>query len=95
MNKEEIYDNEISPLMDRIIEICQKHKIAMLMSFAIPTEADPDLGCTTALLGKEYESTAAQRKACSVIMDRVGSIEPMMITTTHENGEQTLTMVLG
>lgn len=45
--KEEVYDAEIHPLMAQIIEICQRHKIAMVAQFAIPTPADPDLVCTT------------------------------------------------
>lgn len=41
MNKEEIYDNQISPLMTQVIDICKKNNIAMLMSFSIPiTEAN-------------------------------------------------------
>lgn len=30
MNKEQVYDEKIAPLMTQIIAICQEHKIAML-----------------------------------------------------------------
>lgn len=49
MSKEDIYDEEISPLMKQIIKLCRKHGIAMVVSFAIPTEEDPGLRCTTSL----------------------------------------------
>lgn len=46
MNKEQIYDAKISPLMAQILEICKTNGIAMLSSFAIPTPEVPDLMCT-------------------------------------------------
>ena len=51
MDKEQIYDEQISPLMTKIIEICKEHKIDMLATFAIPTEGDEDLRCSSAVLG--------------------------------------------
>jgi hypothetical protein len=51
-DKETIYDTEIFPLMDKIIDICHKNKIAMLCHFEIPSEQDPTLAVTT-LLGNE------------------------------------------
>ena len=45
MSKEEVYDKQIAPLMTRIIEICQAHKIKMHASF----ELDEGLMCTTNL----------------------------------------------
>lgn len=49
--KEQIYDEEIDPLMVQIIEICEKNGIAALCSFSIPNESDADLCCTTILPG--------------------------------------------
>jgi hypothetical protein len=49
MNKEEAYDALISPLMAEIIRQCQHHNIAMLATFAIPTDADDGLCCTSCL----------------------------------------------
>ena len=48
-NKEQVYDDQISPLMSQIIAICQKHGIAMIASFAIPTPEDDGLQCTSML----------------------------------------------
>lgn len=48
-NKEEVYNTQINPLLKQIIEICEKNGISFISSFCIPTEADPDLVCTTFL----------------------------------------------
>jgi len=49
LNKEQVYDEQISPLMLQIIDICQKRGIAMLATFAIPTPEDDGLQCTSIL----------------------------------------------
>ena len=51
MNKEQVYDDKISPLMAQIIEICQEHNIGMIADFEIPNDEDQDLCCTTSLPG--------------------------------------------
>ncbi|WP_439885801.1 hypothetical protein ACTACK_12815 [Pseudomonas syringae] len=35
MNKEQVYDEQISPLMQQIIEVCKEKGIAMIASFDI------------------------------------------------------------
>ncbi len=53
--RERIYDEEIKPLMGRIIELCKAHKIPMLATFHIVDAADgtPDgkeaVMCSTVL----------------------------------------------
>ena len=49
MNKEEIYDEFINPLMTEIINICKTNKINAIMSFDLRDEGNADLLCTTAL----------------------------------------------
>jgi hypothetical protein len=85
MNKEEIYDAKISPLITQVIDICQQHKIAMFLSFAIPTEDDPDLACSTALLSKEYEPFDTQVKAFDMLMGKKS--KSLMITACNQQGE--------
>jgi len=68
MNKEEIYDEQIAPLIDKIIAICNQNKIAALISFALPTEDNDSLSCTTAILGGEYEAHDSQIEAYRIIM---------------------------
>lgn len=49
--KEQIYDEQISPLMGQIIAICKAHRINMAASFSLDfnEEEDSPLRCTTAL----------------------------------------------
>ena len=63
--KEEVYDEEISPLMTKIIEICKRRKIALLAQFKI----GEDLAATTALLANEYEPSKEQLAALSMLKD--------------------------
>ena len=50
---EEVYDNEISPLMAQIIEICKTHKIPMVFDCQYAnTEGEGPGYCTTALAWK-------------------------------------------
>lgn len=50
MNKEQVYDTQLMPLIDRIIAICKEHGIAMIADFALPTTEKPHLCCTSATL---------------------------------------------
>lgn len=51
-DKEQVYDEQIAPLMAQIIEICRAHQIPILASFAYrrDTRGEYD-SCTTALPG--------------------------------------------
>ncbi|WP_070106463.1 hypothetical protein [Burkholderia plantarii] len=59
MDKEQIYDAHISPLMAQILAIAKEHQIDFVASFSIPTDADSTLRCTSCALGddapKEFE----------------------------------------
>ena len=57
-NKEQVYDEEIFPLMVQILDICKRERVAMLASFAIPTPEHRSLRCTSYLLGDEYLADA-------------------------------------
>lgn len=50
MNKEQVYDERISPLMSAIIEICEVHDITFIASFSIPTDEKPALMCSTMVI---------------------------------------------
>lgn len=50
---EKIYDEQINPLMSKIIEICKEYDIHMIASFALN---DEDLVCTTYLKSVNHES---------------------------------------
>lgn len=67
MNKEQIYDESISPLLAQIISTCQKHGIAMVASFALPTTEDPGLFCTSLLPDGEGEPNERFQMASNLI----------------------------
>lgn len=79
MNKEQVYDERINPLMAQIIEICQGAGISMLAHFEIPTEEDPHLVCTTSLPDGEGNRSSAMRKAHNAALGR-GSFVALAIT---------------
>lgn len=100
MNKEQVYDTQISPLMRQIIKICQEHGIAMLMDFAIGHDGEgpdgqdcTDLRCSTLLPDENGESALMHQEALALIRRR-GRPAPMMITTEHGDGTKTLTAVI-
>ena len=61
--KEQIYDDEINPLMAQILALCKEHHIAMLADFAL----DGDLHCTSAVLPPEYRPSQSQLKALELL----------------------------
>lgn len=54
IDKEAVYDERISPLVQQIIEICKGENIPFLMEFGLreATVEDEDLYCLTAVYGK-------------------------------------------
>ena len=89
MSKEAIYDEQINPLMARILEICKEHKIAMLADFFF-SDAE-DLHCTSALLPKDFSPSEEQLAAYKILTTTKGFA--MAITEeTKPNGNKKVTM---
>lgn len=83
MNKEQVYDAQIEPLMSQIIAIAQANGIAMIASFHIPTPEDDGLCCTSMLPNENGESGPGHRTALRAIE---GSGMPSLaITLTKAN----------
>lgn len=81
MSKEEIYDEQISPLMVEIIRVCKDNEISMLCTFALPIEDDPGLACTSFVPGdKKIEA------ACDVVYRNAPNIPPLDIVTRDSEG---------
>jgi hypothetical protein len=92
VNKEQVYDEQIAPLMDQVIAICRDRKIAMLATFAIPTEEDNDLSCTTHLPDESGKLPEQIERAARIVR---GTPSPLMLTTRNAAGEVTqITAVL-
>lgn len=92
MTTEQIYDEQIAPLMTQIIEICRAGGVSMIASFAIANEDDPNLRCTTHL--PDGKGGAPFKEAYHALVN--GRVPPMMLTTRNADGEVTsMTAVLG
>lgn len=57
MEKEQIYDEQISPLVKKINALCKEHKLSTLMVFGIGSEETPEATCTTLLSFNEDVKT--------------------------------------
>jgi hypothetical protein len=77
-DNEDIYDEQISQLMEQIIAICKKHKIPMLASF----QYHPDGLCTTCLPRK---GQAPQLTAAAQIVQQ--GFAAFAVTTSKDDGE--------
>ena len=100
MNKEQIYDSKISPLMQQIIKICTENGIAMLADFSIPHDGEGPNGedctrlrCTTLLPDETGENDPLQVVALNYIR-RNGRPVAMMLNTTHGDGSMTSVAVI-
>lgn len=91
--KEQIYDEQIAPLMTQIITICKEHKIPIVASFFTPGPDDPELAVTTALLGNGFEAPKNFSKALRELRPELFGGAPLMLRTVHDNGSATLTAV--
>ena len=84
-DKEEIYDNEIAPLMKQIIEICQKNQIPMLATFAYHNTEEEGVGlCTTLLNGMPQGNITVLQNANRAL--RASEHSTMLMTISKAKG---------
>lgn len=85
MNKEEICDTHIAPLVEQINAIYMKHGIAAMMNFAIPTEDEPDKQCLTMLCDGDGHHPDLHRLILDIFHAGGGMppMTPMERTTEH------------
>ncbi|MCO1622216.1 hypothetical protein [Pseudomonas putida] len=101
VNKEEIYDEQISPLMQNIIAVCREHGIAMIASFNIAHDGEGPNGedcsrltCTSHLPDGEGAFDERFRKAAVAIQRSAPHHISMHIATQHADGTRTLAAVI-
>ena len=68
MNKEQVYDEKIAPLMVQVFDICQEHNIGMIADFEIPNDHDQDLCCATSTPGDGDQVSRRHSLARSILM---------------------------
>ena len=100
MNKEQVYDEQISPLMQQIIAVARQHGIAMVASFDIGHDGEGPNGedcshltCNTLLPDGNGESNPVFAQANALIR-RHACPAPMMVTTTKPDGSKVATAVI-
>lgn len=100
MNKEQVYDDQISPLMQQIIDICKDQGIAMMASFDIAHDGEGPNGedcstlmCSSLLPDGDDKPNPLLTQAFNFIR-RTGRPAPMMFTTEHSDGSKTMTAMI-
>ena len=81
--KEDVYDSEIFPLMEQVLEICKREKIVMVASYYL----DDDLACSSYLNHKGHHEPDSFIAAYRALMNHSSS--PLMITTRNGDGKVT------
>ena len=85
--KEQVYDEQVFPLMERVIAICKEHKINMAATFSLGLDADGDpLMCSTVLPIDEEDE--AGRRICGNarrVFYGEGTLTAFTITTRPAN----------
>lgn len=90
MTKEQIYDDQVNPLIVQILEICKVNRIAMIADFALDAV---DFHCTSALLSPEFEPLDTQLGAWEILKPRGGTTFALAETIeTLPGGEKKITI---
>jgi hypothetical protein len=63
-NLEQVYDEQINPLMAQIIAICKEHGLPMIASF----QYEPESYCTTLIANQSYANKSLGM-ACKLIRE--------------------------
>jgi hypothetical protein len=75
VNKEQVYDNQISPLMTQILNVCQANGIAVIAQFVLNSPETPDLHCTS-ILPDETGVNPLRHKLALAMIDPVLAATP-------------------
>lgn len=87
-NLESVYDEQISPLMKQIIEICNQHKMPMICSFAFENCEERGVGdCTTVLNAYEGRVHLPFNKALKQIRGGSDFITAFTITSVSKGDD--------
>lgn len=83
-DKEGVYDAEISPLVKKIIAICDREGVSFLMSFYLKDSIQGQLYCTSY---KQYDCISDLLRSANKIMQRNKS-NSFLICTKNIQDEQ-------
>ena len=101
MNKEQVYDSQISPLIQEVIGICRSKGIAMFASFNIAHDGEgPDgqdcssLTCTSHLPDGDEVFDERYSKCAVAVRRGASQTMAMHLTTQNPDGSKTLTAII-
>jgi hypothetical protein len=89
VTKEQIYDEQISPLMTQIIAICNRHKIANVLTFSL--DSDEGLACTTCNINDDTDPPEVFKELLSILFPQRRG--PLMVAVDHGDGTKTINAV--
>lgn len=78
--KEQIYNEEIAPLLKKVFAICTKHKLPLFL--VLPVDVDSGLTAVMALLDEEYNPPPALVMIFNLMMESIESVD--QIATTEQ-----------
>jgi hypothetical protein len=90
LTKEQVYDEQISPLMTQIIAICEEHKIANVLTFSL--DRDEGLVCTTCDINEDTDPPDEFKELVDVLFPKKRN--PLMVTVDHGDGRKTISAIL-
>lgn len=71
MNKEQVFDNFIHPLMRQVQELCLEHNISNVCTFSIPTKDDPELEATMMYIAERCNPPLLHKQLFNVIREEM------------------------
>lgn len=86
-NNEFVYDEQINPLMAKIIAICREHKIPMAATF----EYAPGDFCSTLL---PFDGMADLMERVNRVISNAIPPSPLQITTTKADGSKIIEVII-
>ncbi|ALX94836.1 hypothetical protein AV650_15315 [Serratia fonticola] len=81
---ENVYDEQISPLMQQIIAICREHNMPMIASFAFENCKDRGIGCCTTVLNDFGNRNVKEFDEATQVIQR----RPVVMAMTVMNGRR-------
>jgi hypothetical protein len=85
-SKEDVYDSQISPLMDQVIKIASEHKIPVAITFQLDSEG---LRCTTML---SERANSEMLRIMEVAKPHQPAVALAITETTNPGGKKTITI---
>ncbi|HEJ7889842.1 TPA: hypothetical protein SMI07_001854 [Serratia liquefaciens] len=84
---ENVYDEQISPLMQQIIAICKENNMSMIASFAFENCEERNLGCCTTILNSFNDRGVNEFDQALSIIRNEPMISGLAITVTSREAK--------